>query len=159
MRIFIVYLLIIIPASLVYTQSRVVYDSNTSLYLGPGTDLCAALITMDGTFSGTGTFCNSPVDVGAEKDLDIPAEFSLSQNYPNPFNPNTIISFAIPKEEETTLTVFDVLGRQVEVLLHEIKSPGYYNISFNAGGLPSGIYFYKIDSGSFTSTMKMILLR
>ena len=159
MKTIIVYLSIVLTASLLYGQSSIVYDAGTSLYVGTGADVCAGTITVNGTFSGGGTFCNVPVNVETEDDLGIPKEFSLSQNYPNPFNPSTKISFSIPTQEFISLKVFDVLGRQVEVLLNEIKEPGYYEISFNAGRLPSGTYMYEIRAGSFVETKKMILLK
>jgi hypothetical protein len=159
MKTIIVYLIITIYAALLHGQSSIVYGSNTSLYVGTGADLCAATITVNGAFSGGGTFCNSPVEVETEKDLGIPKDFSLSQNYPNPFNPSTTISFAIPSQEFVTLKVFDILGRQAEVLINNLKAPGYYKINFNAGALPSGTYIYEINAGNFNETKKMILLK
>ncbi len=89
----------------------------------------------------------------------IPTEFSLSQNYPNPFNPSTKIKFALPKSAFTRLTVFDLLGRQVETLVERELGPGYYEINFNASNLANGVYFYRINSGNFVRTMKLILLK
>jgi hypothetical protein len=169
MKAIVIYLSIILTTSLLYGQSSIVYGSATSLYVGAGSDLCAATITINGTFSGGGTFCNAPVDVETEDkaDLETPKEFSLSQNFPNPFNPNTIISFAIPIQEFVTLKVFDILGKQVGVLINENKEPGYYEINFNASELPSGTYIYEIRAGnpssgtgqSFVQTKKMILIK
>ena len=88
-----------------------------------------------------------------------PDKFSLGQNYPNPFNPSTKITFAIPKQELVTIKVFDILGRQVKILMNEIKSPGYYEINFEAGRYPSGTYVYEIRAGDFVETKKMILLK
>ena len=92
--------------------------------------------------------------------------FKLYQNYPNPFNPTTTIKYAIPVVDanfaSTTLVslkLFDVLGRQVATLVNEVKPAGEYEVEFNASNLPSGIYFYKFQAGSFTSTKKMILLK
>ena len=159
MKTIIIYLIITFSASLLLAQSSIVYGSATSLYLGAGSDLCAATITINGTFSGGGTFCNAPADVETEDNLETPKEFNLAQNYPNPFNPSTKISFAIPSQEFVTIKVFDILGRQVETLMNEIKSPGYYEINFNADKLPSGTYIYEIRAGSFVETKKMILLK
>jgi hypothetical protein len=159
MKTLIVYLSVILNALLLYGQSSIVYGSSTSLYVGTGADLCAGTITVNGTFGGGGTFCNQPADVETEDDLGIPKEFSLSQNYPNPFNPSSTISFAIPTQEFVSLKVFDVLGSQVEVLMYEIKAPGYYEINFNASRLPSGTYIYEIRAGGFVETKKMILLK
>jgi len=92
-------------------------------------------------------------------DPNIPANYLLSQNYPNPFNPSTSISYSLPKSGYVTLKVFNILGNEVTTLVNEAKAAGQYNVEFNASNLPSGIYFYKIQSGSFTETKKMILLK
>ena len=93
---------------------------------------------------------------------EIPEQFSLSQNHPNPFNPSTKIKFEIPLNVETTrrvvsLRIFDVLGREVRTLVNENLKPGVYEADFNAAGLPSGVYFYKLNAGNFTETKKMII--
>ena len=91
--------------------------------------------------------------------VEIPTEFKLEQNFPNPFNPATQISFALPRDGFTKLSVFNSIGVEVKTLFSEYKSAGNYSISFNASELPSGIYFYELSSGSFKSTKKMILLK
>lgn len=85
--------------------------------------------------------------------------FSLHQNYPNPFNPITIISWHSPVGSLQTLRVYDVLGREVATLVDEYKEAGSYSVEFNSTRLPSGVYFYKLSSGNFTQTKKMVLLR
>ena len=90
---------------------------------------------------------------------EIPSKYSLYQNYPNPFNPVTKIKFAIPESGFTTLKIFDALGREVQTLLNEKLSPGTYEAVFNAAILPSGIYLYRIQSGSFTKTLKMTFIK
>jgi hypothetical protein len=89
----------------------------------------------------------------------VPDDYSVGQNFPNPFNPITKISFAIPEQEFVTVKVFDILGRQIEVLMNETRAPGYYAINFNGDKLPSGTYIYEIRAGSFVETKKMILLK
>lgn len=89
----------------------------------------------------------------------IPLEFSLSQNYPNPFNPSTTISWQSPVSSRQTLKVYDVLGNEVATLLDEFKSAGSYEVNFDASKLSSGVYFYRLNAGSFVETKKMILLR
>jgi photosystem II stability/assembly factor-like uncharacterized protein len=89
----------------------------------------------------------------------IAENFKLYQNYPNPFNPTTKLSFVIGHSSFVTLKVYDVLGKQVATLVNEEKSSGKYSVNFNANNLASGIYFYKIDAGNFTKTMKMILMK
>jgi len=88
-----------------------------------------------------------------------PADFKLSQNYPNPFNPSTKIKFQISQSGFTSFKVFDVLGNEVATLVDEELQSGSYEFNFDAKGLTSGIYFYKLQTGSFVETKKMILLR
>jgi len=88
-----------------------------------------------------------------------PNHFSLSQNYPNPFNPTTSIQYAVSSREFVTLKVYDLLGREVATLINEEKPAGEYEIEFNASGLASGIYFYKLQAGSYSSIKKMICLK
>lgn len=95
---------------------------------------------------------------------ELPLEFSLSQNYPNPFNPTTKIKFSLPSNvkretSNTTLIVYDILGRQITTLVSEELSSGVYEIEFNANELSSGVYFYKLTSGNFVETKKMMILR
>jgi hypothetical protein len=86
-------------------------------------------------------------------------EFSLSQNYPNPFNPSTVISFTLPSRSFVTLTIYDVMGRAVAAVLSEELPPGTHACQWNASGFASGVYFYRLHSGTFTETKRLILLR
>jgi len=101
----------------------------------------------------------SPVSVGDENILQSPITFNLYQNYPNPFNPRTSIQYAISSRQFVSLKVYDVLGNEVITLVDEYKSAGSHEVDFDASGLSSGVYFYKLQSGSFVETKKMILLR
>ncbi len=85
--------------------------------------------------------------------------FQLYQNYPNPFNPSTKINYSIPWTSLVILKVYDILGKEVATLINEEKSVGNYKVEFNASNLSSGIYFYRMQAGSFVSTKKFILLR
>ena len=87
------------------------------------------------------------------------ASFNLFQNYPNPFNPSTIISYQIASAGKVSLKVYDVLGKEVAVLVDEYRDAGLYTVNFNGSNLASGIYLYKLESGSFVSTKKLVLLR
>jgi len=89
----------------------------------------------------------------------IPQTYSLSQNYPNPFNPSTTIDYQLPISGFVKISVFDVLGQEVKTLVNEYKQAGTYNVRFDASELPSGVYFYKITSGDFTSTKKLTLIK
>jgi hypothetical protein len=93
------------------------------------------------------------------KDLTVPFAFSLEQNYPNPFNPSTTISFQVPEKEFVTLKVFNILGKEVAVLVNEEKPAGKYEVEFTAKDLVSGVYFYKLEAESFVETKKMILIK
>lgn len=88
-----------------------------------------------------------------------PDNYSLSQNYPNPFNPVTRISYAIPNDGFVTLKVYDIIGREVAKIINETKTAGYYTVDFDASKLASGIYFYKLQSGSFTNVKRMVLVK
>ena len=89
----------------------------------------------------------------------VPTKFNLSQNYPNPFNPTTNIRYSIPQGGLVTLKVFNVLGQEVATLVNQEQKPGEYVVDFNASNLASGIYMYRIQSGNFTFTKKMMLLK
>ena len=90
----------------------------------------------------------------------------LQQNYPNPFNPSTTIRYTIAwsrehgvESRETKIVVYDILGREVATLVNEKKAPGDYEVRFDATGLASGVYFYRLQTGSFVETKKLLLLR
>lgn len=85
--------------------------------------------------------------------------YALYQNYPNPFNPTTAISFQLSAIGHVTLKVFDVLGREVATLVDKVKQPGMHSVQFDAGNLASGVYFYRLESGSFVATRKLLLLK
>lgn len=95
----------------------------------------------------------------AHNENKIPTVFALHQNYPNPFNPLTKIKFDIPKGNFVRLTIFDITGREVDVPLSEYLAAGYYEVTFDAGNLASGAYFYKLEAGSFTDKKKMIIVK
>jgi len=88
-----------------------------------------------------------------------PKSYLLVQNYPNPFNPSTTIHYEIPNNGFVTLKVYDILGREVKTLVNQYESKGRYDVNFNAVNLASGIYIYRLQSGSFISTKKMLLLK
>ena len=93
------------------------------------------------------------------KNKNIPLEHSLSQNYPNPFNPITRIDFDISKKGFVSLKVYDILGREVQTLVNEEKVAGSYSVDFNGSDLTSGVYFYKLTSGEFSETKRMVLIK
>lgn len=98
------------------------------------------------------------VSVKDEKS-DVPNSFKLFQNYPNPFNPTTNIKYEISSIANVKLTVYDILGREIETLVNEEKLPGSYEVKFNASHLSSGTYFYVLRAGNFSETKKMLLMK
>jgi hypothetical protein len=94
-----------------------------------------------------------------EVSLNAVSDYSLKQNFPNPFNPTTKIEYSIPTDNNVEIKVFNVLGVEVATLLNELRQAGTHSIEFNSDALPSGIYFYKINSGRYSEVKKMILLR
>ena len=95
----------------------------------------------------------------SQNGTNIPDNYKLEQNYPNPFNPSTNIKFSIPKSSDAKLSVFDITGKQVSVLVNKYLNAGEYAVDFNALDLSSGIYFYTLSSGNYTETKKMILIK
>ena len=121
---------------------------------------------MNADYFGTVELIDS-LSTDVENSGNIPIEYELYQNYPNPFNPTTAIKFSIPSVEtghapslqHITLKVYDILGNEIATLVNEDKSPGTYSIKFDGNGLPSGIYFYKLNTGNFSETKKMLLVK
>ena len=89
----------------------------------------------------------------------LPVAFKLHQNYPNPFNPSTTITYELPKASQVSLTVYDVLGREVSVLVNERRKAGVYEVKFDGSNLASGVYFYRMQAGDFVQSKRLLLLR
>jgi photosystem II stability/assembly factor-like uncharacterized protein len=90
---------------------------------------------------------------------NIPSEFKLEQNYPNPFNPVTTINYSLPKASNVSIKIYDVLGNEVMNIVNEFKQSGNYSASIDASSLASGVYFYKMEAGSYKDAKKMILVK
>ncbi len=97
--------------------------------------------------------------VSVDDEISIVSNFQLSQNYPNPFNPSTVIKYQIPELSFVTLKVYDVLGSEILTLVNEEIPAGSYEVEFDGTGLPSGIYFYRLQAGNFVETKKMVLMK
>jgi hypothetical protein len=129
------------------------------------TDVYALAVSGTNIFAGTygGGIWRRPLSemiTSVERlSTDLAMHFSLNQNYPNPFNPATTISFSLPSKSFVSLKVFDALGREVLLLFANELPGGTYARQWNAAGLPSGMYFYRLQAGSFTETKKLLLLR
>ncbi|MGH2574805.1 MAG: T9SS type A sorting domain-containing protein, partial [Ignavibacteria bacterium] len=114
----------------------------------------------NGVLIGWGLQFNNQTVVGIEPGVtEIPLRYELHQNYPNPFNPTTTIKYSIAGNQHVKIAVFDILGREVQVLVNEYKKTGSYSLLLNATGMASGVYFYTIKAGDFTDTKKMLLLK
>jgi len=126
----------------------------SGMVFNPNGDLFITSIQDDNILKIT----NLPVGVEEENNL-VADDFYLEQNYPNPFNPSTSIQYRVSSISNVSLKVYDVIGNEVATLVNEEKSAGSYEVNFNAAGLSSGIYFYKLQAGSLVETKKMILLK
>jgi len=94
-----------------------------------------------------------------EPTQDLPLQIVLHENYPNPFNPGTTINFELPRSSVVRLSVFDMLGREVSVLVNERKDAGLHEVRFDGSGLASGVYLYRLQAGTYIQTRKLLLLR
>jgi beta-glucanase (GH16 family) len=123
---------------------------NMDMGLQPATYYCddVALINLD-----------AQTGIKPDGDPGIPHEYSLEQNYPNPFNPVTGIKFELPKTSRLNLRVFDILGREVAILVNDTREAGVYEVKFDGSNLASGLYFYRLQAGSFVQTRKLLLVR
>ena len=104
---------------------------------------------------GLGEILTSASDVA----IGVPSTFALHQNYPNPFNPSTTISYTLPVQSFVTLKVFNVLGQEVATLVNGIESPGSKSVRFDGGRLPSGVYFYRLQAGSYSGTRMLLIVK
>jgi hypothetical protein len=115
--------------------------------------------SRSGQYGGSPGRENQLTDVEEKIGQGLPTQYVLEQNYPNPFNPATRIIFYIPGNQLVTLKIFDLLGREIAVLINEQRQTGVHSVNWNASGFPSGVYFYRLQAGSFTETKKLVLLR
>lgn len=142
-------------------ETMPLYGSRSLLYLG-GSEYCVAGQTHYPSDSVTAVYLaklNIALPVDDEPSIGTPAKFALNQNYPNPFNPVTGIEYNIATTGDVSLTVYDVLGREVATLAQEIQSAGNYTVQFDGADLPSGVYIYRLQAGEFMQSRKMVLLK
>jgi hypothetical protein len=98
-------------------------------------------------------------ELNGDVTVGIPTKFDLSQNYPNPFNPVTKINFDLPEDGKVNLRIYDILGREVAILVNEVRTAGYYTVSFDASNFASGVYFYRLSAGNYNAVKKLVLIR
>ena len=96
---------------------------------------------------------------GTAEESALPVSFSLDQNYPNPFNPTTTISFSLAERTRVRLSVYDVLGRELSILVDEVRDQGRYTEQFDAHMLTTGIYFYRLTAGQYESIRRLVLMK
>jgi hypothetical protein len=124
-------------------------------------------LTSDGNTQGTGWYVDNIKITNYQGQITgtgnnlgiIPDKYSLGQNYPNPFNPSTSIKFGLSKSGIVKLIVYDVTGKVISTLLNETFNAGEHTVLFNAENLSSGVYYYKLESGNFSDTKKMLLIK
>jgi len=145
------------------TNWRVYNEANSGL-----TNNSIHCVTVDryeniwiGTKRGLSVYNENTVSVDEDINLNesIPNDYLLYHNYPNPFNNSTVIKYSIPQEGLVTLKVYNLLGEEVAGLVNDTKQTGNYEVSFDATGLPSGVYFYRLQEGNFVETKKMVLMK
>ena len=123
------------------------FDNTVPFTLGP-----------NGSISYEGGSLKIPVSVEL-RELNLPKSFFVEQNYPNPFNPTTTIKFGLPFASHVTVTIFNILGHEIAMLLDARKVAGTHNLSFDATNLSGGIYFYKVQAGDFVEIKRMVLVQ
>jgi hypothetical protein len=101
----------------------------------------------------------TPGTVSVAERPEIPTTYALEQNYPNPFNPSTFIEFALPRQDHVQLDVYNVIGQKVATLVNESRPAGYYRERFDASGMASGMYFYRLSTGGATFLKKMLMIK
>ena len=126
-----------------------------------GPDSLIFLVTVKPDTNGNGIPDPTIIitSVEEEKNLQVPGSFALYQNYPNPFNPSTSIQFDIPERSQVRLTVYDITGREMMVLTNREFMPGRHTVTADLGGLSSGVYFYRVQAGSYHQVRKLVLLK
>ena len=129
--------------------------------MAKGTDNLNSITKLKELASHVQEFYNTEfVDILNTKQTVVPTGYTLYQNYPNPFNPKTTIEYEIPEKSFVTIKIYDILGREVQTLVNnEEKVRFKYKVVFDASTLASGVYFYRIQAGSFTETKKMVVLK
>jgi hypothetical protein len=105
-------------------------------------------------FGGTDSILVSVIQVN-----DLPTRYSLSQNLPNPFNPTTVIEYSVAGNEDVSLKIYGILGNEVSTLVNAHQAAGTYRVEFTAYGIASGVYFYRLEAGSYTQQKKMVVLK
>lgn len=165
--------LILFPSALFAQRSRVGWWALDGGFAAPSSSTTMAKSAVGQVFAGTSTGTSSVVNTGFLADTllrsvitgvlpeagGVPREFLLHQNYPNPFNPATTIRYELPHAAHTVLKIYNILGQEVMTLVNEEKPAGVYDVRFNAGGLASGMYVYRLRAGDFVAVKKLLIVK
>jgi hypothetical protein len=144
------------PGTYTVTVDKFGYKSTSSVTLSPSYDAQGNPVTASTSF----TIQNEVVVTDVITRMStVPTEYRLEQNYPNPFNPSTTINFTVPKSERLSLTIYNILGQRVASLIDGFTPAGSYSVQWNAAQLSTGVYFYHLKSGDFSSVKKMMLVK
>lgn len=130
---------------------------NSIIWTGTQIIVWGGCTSLTSGFDTGGIYSNPTLDI--KNTSSVSTSYNLSQNYPNPFNPVTNIQFAISKKDFVKITVYDITGKEVKTLVNNVMNTGKYNVDFDASGLESGIYFYRLFTSELTETKKMMLLK
>ena len=133
----------------VYSRALSKAEVNQNFISGPDAEVGQQVVSNAPTLAGPAPMITQ----------ELPKEFALYQNYPNPFNPSTTIKFDLPKDENVTLMVYNLLGQHIATLANERRPAGRYSIQWNAQGIASGVYIYRIKAGDFVGTRKLVVLK
>ncbi|MEX0746974.1 MAG: T9SS type A sorting domain-containing protein, partial [Rhodothermales bacterium] len=150
--------------------SDLIIDNAEGVALSQETTINGVLRLQAGVFDNTNPFTLGPegsisfeggsllVDVASESESSVPQSFYVDQNFPNPFNPTTVFRYGLPMASEVTVRVYNVLGQQVRTFVEGHRNAGVHEIFFEAGGLSSGLYLYRVEAGNLVVTRQMVLL-
>ena len=143
------------------TAGYIFTTDNLAIGAGAPTFIIAAVTDDDSTEVRINEiwYNETPTGMSISDDAPIASRYELGQNYPNPFNPITHIRFNIPETGNTKLTVFNMMGETVANLVNGVVSAGGHTVSWNAANMPTGVYFYRLESGNFTQTRKLLLVK
>ena len=136
----------------VFTTENVTNAAPTFIIVGAFNDDSSSVHISD-------VYYNEAPALGIGDNVTIASGYELNQNYPNPFNPVTHISYTIPTSGQVKLTIYNVLGEKVSTLVNDVITPGTHTATWNAENMPSGVYFYRLDAGSFSQTNKLLLIK
>jgi hypothetical protein len=143
----------LVPGSYTVTLDKPGYANPGSISTFP------TYSTAGNAIVSTVSFSLSSVTAVVVQPSVVPDRFTLEQNFPNPFNPSTSIRYAMPNAGLVTLKIYNVIGQEVATLVNDVQQAGSYQVTFNAGGFSSGVYFYRLQSGSTVETKKMLFMK